>query len=117
MSNNPMKRQITPPMKAKGVVHKMIADTAKGCAREQWETLAKQNRFYQRWPDQEAFVEASWPNYLPVARQILVGMLGNPKYPENMKAELYEVLLKDGAVNPKKMAEPAKPIIFPVTKL
>lgn len=117
MSNNPMKRQITPPMKAKGVVHKMIADTAKGIAREQWETLAKQNRFYKLWPEPDPFVAKHWPDYLPVARATLTGMLGSPKYDQATKDTIYEILLKDGAVNPKKMAEPAKPVIFPVTKL
>jgi hypothetical protein len=101
---------ILPPVRAKGVVHKMIADVAKGCAGEQWETLAKQNAFYKAWPKRRAFVAHNWPKYLPVARQILTGMLGSPKYTEDQKAEIYDVLLKDGAVNPKTMAEPAKPI-------
>lgn len=106
------KHVIDRPQKAKGVVHKMIADVAKGCCREAWENLAKQNKFYQRYPSADAFVIACWPQYLPVARNILIGMLGNPKYTEAMKAEIYDVLLKDGAVNPKKMAEPAKPSFF-----
>jgi hypothetical protein len=106
------KHVIDRPQKAKGVVHKMIADTAKGCAREAWDGLAKQNAFYRRFPNADAFVLACWPQYLPVARNILVGMLGSPKYPDTMKAEIHEVLLKDGAVNPKRMAEPAKPSIF-----
>lgn len=115
MSNNPLKRQITPPMKAKGVVHKMIADTAKGIAREQWETLAKQNRFYKLWPQPEPFVVKHWPDYLPLARVTLTGMLGSPKYDQATKDVIYEVLLKDGAVNPKKMAEPEKPTFFKLT--
>lgn len=98
------------PMKAKGVVHKMLADVAKGCAGEQWEVLAKQNAFYRAWPKRRAFVNHNWPKYLPVARQILTGMLGDPKRSETEKATIYEVLLKDGAVNPKTMAEPAKPV-------
>lgn len=115
MSNNPMKRQISQPVKAKGVVHKMIADTAKGIAREAWESLAKQNAFYALWPEPEPFVTKHWPDYLPVARATLTGMLGSPQYSEHMKAEIYEVLLKDGAVNPKKMAEPERPAFFKLT--
>lgn len=102
--------EIAPPVRAKGIVHKMIADIAKGCAREQWEVLAKQNAFYKHWPKARPFVVHNWPKYLPVARQILTGMLGSPKYTEAQKAEIFEALLKDGAVNPKAMAEPAKPI-------
>lgn len=107
-----MATQIDRPMKAKGIVHKMIADVAKGCAREQWETLAKQNAFYKCWPKPQAFVAHNWRLYIPVARQILTGMLGNPKYPERMKEEIHAALLLDGAVNPKTMAEPAKPPIL-----
>lgn len=104
-----MPTEITAPVKAKGVVHKMIADVAKGCAADQWETLAKQNAFYAQWPRRKAYVTRFWPNYLPVARSILVGMLGMPQFTQAQKDEIHEVLLKDGAVNPKKMAEPAKP--------
>lgn len=114
MSTNPAKQR---PTKAKGIVHKMIADTAKGCCGEAWETLAKQNRFYRLNPDRAKFVHRFWPNYIPIARTILTGMLGNPKYPQSMKDEIHDALLRDGAVNPKKMAEPAKRVIFPVTKL
>lgn len=115
MSNNPMKRKITQPVRAKGVVHKMIADTAKGMAREAWEGLAKQNAFCAVWPDPEPFVIKYWPNYLPIARATLTGMLGSPRYSDHMKAEILDVLLKDGAVNPKAMAEPEKPSFFKLT--
>lgn len=100
------------PMKAKGVVHKMVADTAKGCAGEAWEKLARQNRFYKAYPSREAFVEKHWPDYISVARTILVGMLGNPKYTQAMKDEIFDAVLRDGAVNPKKMAKPATPSFF-----
>lgn len=106
-----MPTEIAPPMKAKGVVHKMIADIAKGCARDQWETLAKQNAFYKAYGKPGPYVRKFWPKYLPVARAILVGMLGMDAYTQAQKDEIYEVLLKDGAVNPKTMAEPAKPVI------
>lgn len=103
---------ITPPKKAKGIVHKMIADIAKGCCKSAWQDLARQNRFYKANPNVQAFVERHWPRYLPVARQILTGMLGSPKYTQATKDEIMDVLLKDGAVNPKAMAEPAKPNFF-----
>lgn len=107
-----MPNPIAKPMKAKGMVHKMIADTAKGCAGVQWEQLAKQNKFYKAWPDRSVFVRQNWPKYLATARAILTAMLGNPKYSDEMKAEIHDALLRDGAVNPKKMAEPAKPSFF-----
>lgn len=100
-----------PPVRAKGVVHKMIADVAKGCAREQWEQLAKQNAFYKRWPMPKPFVVHNWRHYIPLARQILTGMLGNPKYTQAQKDAIHGALLLDGVMNPKQMAEPAKPVI------
>jgi hypothetical protein len=106
-----------PVQRAKGVVHQRIAEIAKGCAEAQWEQLAKQNAFFKRWPKPKPFVVHNWPKYIPVARQILTGMLGDPKYTDAQKQEIYDILLLDGAVNPKTMAEPAKPVfIFNDTK-
>lgn len=102
-----MSIDISKPMKAKGVVHKMIADTAKGCAREHWEVLAKQNKFYQHNPDVEQFVLRFWPNYITTARSILTGMLGNPNVAQDKKDLIFDAIARDGAVNPKKMATPA----------
>lgn len=98
-----MSKQITAPQKAKGVVHKVIADVAKGHAAEAWEQLAKQNKFFQQNRSREAWVARYWPKYLVTARAALTGMLGDPKRPEDQKAIIYDVLLRDGAVNPKKM--------------
>lgn len=99
-----------PPMRAKGMVHKMIADVAKGCAKEQWETLAQQNAFYKAWPQRRAFVKANWDKYIPTARAILTGMLGDPKRPTAEKDRIVDALKLDATVNPKEMAEPAKPV-------
>lgn len=105
-------REIEKPMKAKGIVHKMIADTAKGCARAQWEQLAKQNAFYKRYPNASLFVRLCWPHYIEIARQILTGMLGDPKRDQHLKDQILDALLRDGAINPKKMATPATPSFF-----
>lgn len=98
-----MSKQITAPQKAKGVVHKVIADVAKGQAAVAWEQLAKQNKFFAQNRSQEAWVAHHWPKYLPVARATLTGMLGDPKRPQDQKDLIYDVLLRDGAINPKKM--------------
>lgn len=112
MSNTPN----MPPVRAKGMVHKMVADVAKGVAREHWEMLAFQNEFYKSWPDPDSFVRAHWQKHISVARAILTGMLGNPQYDEDKKALIFDALLKDGTVAPKAMATPASPIYFPTTK-
>jgi hypothetical protein len=106
-----MVTEIERPTKAKGIVHKMIADTAKGCALAHYETLARgSNAFYRKYKDPQAFVRREWPKYIHAARQILTGMLGNPNYDQEKKDLIFEALRLDGAVNPKAMAEPAKPV-------
>lgn len=98
--------EITQPQRAKGVVHKQIAETAKGLALEHYEVLARDNLFYKRWPKKKAFVGHNWRHYIPMARQIMVAMLGNPKYDEKFKKKIFDAILLDGAVNPRNMAKP-----------
>lgn len=104
--------EIEAPRRAKGMVHRLIADTAKGMAAEHYEVLARDNRFYKAYPKVGRFVRQKWQLYIHVARQTLVGMLGNPNTPDDQKAAIYEAVMKDGAVNPKKMAAPEKPRFF-----
>lgn len=111
MSNKVLTRDPKAPVKAKGMVHEQIADTAKALAREHYDQLARNNRFYKAFPDVEEFAFRKWPLYIDMARQILVGLLNKPGLDEKLKAGILEALLKDGAVNPKKMAEPAKPVV------
>lgn len=105
-----------PPVRAKGMVHAQIAKTAKGLAEEHWEILAKQNAFYARHKDPRKFVKRFWPNYVDMARQILVGMLGNPKYDKAFKDEILKAVTLDGTINPKDMALPAQKPAFALTK-
>lgn len=101
-----------PPVRAKGVVHKQIAATAKGLAAEHWERLSSNNAFHRRWPKVEPYVAHNWRHYIDMTRQVMAAMLGSPKYDEKMKAEISEALLLDATVNPKKMAEPEKRRFF-----
>lgn len=107
-----MATEIEAPMKAKGMTHKLIGDTAKGMALEHWEQLAKNNRFFKVWPDPLEFQRQKWPLYIDVARQTLVGMLGDPKLSDEKKEFIADAILRDGAVNPKAMAIPEKPSFF-----
>lgn len=104
--------KITPPVRGKGIVHKQIAATAKALAAEQWEVLSRQNDFHRRFPDVDRYVAKHWPKYVPMTRQLMTAMLGSPKYDQKMKDEIYLALMLDGAINPKKMAEPAKRLFF-----
>lgn len=107
-----MATEIETPMRAKGMVHKLIAATAMGMADEHYEQLARNNRFYKAWPDRPRFVQKNWIHYIHTARSVLAGMLGNPATPDEQKAVIHEALLKDGAINPKRMAAPQKPSFF-----
>jgi hypothetical protein len=104
--------EIEAPQRARGMVHKMIADVAKGCAGEHYEELARDDRFYKRWPKPKAFIAHNWRLYVDIARTILAGMLGNPEIPEKRKELIHGALLLDGVLNPRRMATPEKPRFF-----
>lgn len=107
-----MATEIEAPQRAKGMTHKLLADTAKGMAGAHYGDLARNNRFYKAWPEEAAFVRRNWTLYLDVARQTLVGMLGDPKRSDHEKELIADAILRDGAINPKRMAEPEKPRFF-----
>lgn len=111
MSNKVLVRDPKAPVKAKGMVHEQIAHTAKALTREHYDQLARNNRFFKKYPDVEDFAFRKWPLYIDMARQMLTAMLGSPKYDTAFKDGIFDALTKDGAINPKKMAEPAKPVI------
>ena len=104
-----MAKNISPPVKAKGIVHKDIAKIAKELCETDYERLARQNAFYKKFPKPEYFVPGNWRHYIPMARQMLTMMLGNPNYPQAMKDDIHAILMLDGAINPKKMAEAPQP--------
>lgn len=104
--------EIEAPQRARGMVHKLIADTAKGMASEHFEELSRNNDFHKRWPHLKPFVGHNWRLYIPMARSVLTGMLGNPNLAEEKKRIIYDAILKDGAINPKPMAIPEKPRFF-----
>lgn len=111
MSNRVLKRDPNAPVKAKGMVHEQIAHTSKALAREHYDQLALNNKFYKAYPDVTEFANRKWPLYIDMARQILIGLLNKPGLDDKTKDAILDALLKDGAVNPKKMADPAKPVI------
>lgn len=107
-----MTTEIEAPQRARGMVHHLIADTAKGMAEAHYEVLARDNRFFKAEPDVKRFVRRHWEKYLHVARQTLIGMLGNPNTPDAQKEAIHLALLRDGTLNPKRMAKPEKPRFF-----
>lgn len=92
------------PMKAKGVVHELVAETAKEMARAVWEDMAtKDNHWYGMWPDAEMFVRRRWTSFIQPAREHLAELL-NPLYHSlttaQMREQIHEAILLNAAVNP-----------------
>ena len=93
-----------PPVQAKGVVHKLVAETAKAFAEAVWEEGATQsNEFYKLWPRAEYFVRKRWQSFIQPARTHLAELLHPDKHslstPE-MREQIHEALLLNAAVNP-----------------
>lgn len=83
------------------LTHKMIADVAKEIAAEAYESVAHDNTFYAEWPSRRNFVRANWRMFVDDARRSLLAILSG-EYPQSMKDEVYEALVKDGSLkNPQ----------------
>lgn len=90
-------------VKARGMVHKLVADTAKELAATAYEGMAlRHDDFYQYWPDQKKFVQLRWQSFVQPAREQLAEMLGLPDsmVSQEQKRDIYDALLKNAAVNP-----------------
>lgn len=108
-----MSIEIEAPQRARGMVHKLIAETAKGICAEEYEGFCHQsNAFYKKWPTLRGFVGHNWRLYVHVARALLAGMLGHPDVADDKKQEIHKALLLDGTINPRQMATPEKPRFF-----
>lgn len=91
------------PMRAKGVVHELVAETAKEFARAVYEDMAKDNDWYRKWPNEEVFVRRRWQSFIQPAREHLAELLHPSKHymtTEAMRAQIHEAILLNAAVNP-----------------
>ena len=92
------------------LIHKVIANAAKGIAQTAHEELCRaDDAFYRLWPDNDYYVRRNWKHYIPFARQALTTVLTKdfafeialgtytPQGVEMMKAEIYEALIIDGS--------------------
>jgi hypothetical protein len=90
------------PTKARGMVHFLIADTAKAMC-EAWysNTASHDNLFYSIHKDPKAFVSTHWPNFIKHAREHLAELL-NPGMgiTESQRQEIYTALKLNAGVNP-----------------
>lgn len=95
-------------MPGQKVVHKLVAETAKGIALEVWDTCASVDKFYKAWPKKRIFVARNWRHFIGDARKSLATMLSvkpgtekdpdGPKYhySQHMRDEIFEALLIEG---------------------
>lgn len=91
--------------------HEMVAKTAKAIAEEFYEHMAHDNAFYRQWPTMRGFVARAWHRFHPQARQALTAIVAGD-YPQPMKDEAYEALLKDSAINPRKRPAPTRQLLL-----
>ena len=92
--------------------HKLVAKTAKEICAAVYEELARDNAFYNAWPNQRAFVRVHWAQFIEHARSTMTDMLtGN--YPESMKDEIMDALTKDWSLRGlNAQASSAKPTLL-----
>lgn len=92
------------PIRAKGVVHELLAETAKEIAAADWEgRCSVSNNFYKTWPNVNAWVRKRWTSYIRDARETLAELLDPSRSSmttEAMRVQIYDALLLNAAVNP-----------------
>ena len=75
--------------------HELVAKTAKEFAADFYERAAHDNVFYRFFPDAPSFIETEWHHFIPLAREWLAKMLTMDEYPERMKEDIADALMKD----------------------
>lgn len=82
-------------MKQEGFVHQGIRKVAMELCGEYYELAAQNDEFYVKYPDQNEFINTEWPHFIEETRRVLAKMLQNPAHPQQMKDEIYDMLLAD----------------------
>ena len=92
------------PVRAKGVVHELVAETAKAMAAAVYEGMATaHNDFYVTWPSLDAFVRRRWQTFIQPAREQLAEMLSPAQQfatTPDQRAQIHQALLLNAAANP-----------------
>lgn len=98
---------IQAPVQAKGVVHQLVAETAKAMAATFYDEAAHDNDFYRTWKSEKMFVRRRWQSFIQPARDALAEMLSpefacsaNEAQNARMKEQIYDALLLNALVNP-----------------
>ena len=91
------------PVKARGVVHELVAETAKEFARTVYEEQAKDDAWYRMWPNSDYFVRRRWQSFIQPAREHLAELLHPSKHymtTESQREQIHEAILLNAVVNP-----------------
>src|SRR6185369_420435 len=91
------------PVQAKGVIHELVATTAKEMCRCYYEEAAHDNDFYRTWPTSDDFLVRRWHMFIQPARGHLAELLHPDKRSlttEEQRRTIHEALLLQAAVNP-----------------
>lgn len=74
--------------------HKEIRRIAKGIAGAAYEQMAREDTFFKAYPDENAFIERHWKNFIPDARKSLVALMSGD-YPEKIKEDAFNIFVQD----------------------
>ena len=91
------------PTQSKGVVHELVAETAKAMCRAYYEEAAHDNDFYAKWPSTDGFLVRRWHMFIQPACSHLAELLHPDMHShttEQQRMDIHEALLKQRAVNP-----------------
>jgi len=94
------------------IVHELIAETAKGMAKALFEQLCLDNHYYATQVKtglvtEDSFVEFTYGQLIEQARTTLAGMLAGG-YPESLKEQILDALVKDAELPRKRNFHPGK---------
>lgn len=96
--------RIERPTQAKGVVHHLVADTAKEIAAAEWEgRCSASDNFYKAWPNVNVWVRRRWTSFIQDARTHLAELLAPQHHyalTETQRQDIHEALLLNAIVNP-----------------
>lgn len=92
------------PVQARGVVHHLVAETAKEIAAAEWEgRCSASDKFYAAWPNVNVWVRRRWASFIQDARTHLAELLAPQHHyalTEAQRQEIHEALLLNAIVNP-----------------
>lgn len=72
--------------------------TAKDLAGAYWED-DHSDRFRKMWPNAKTFIGRNWPTFVPMAKEIMVGMLNDPNTTQRIKDAVYDALVDENSRN------------------